>query len=254
MRQYLLQLNTATSLVFSLFLTFLLFSFTANSQKITYNNSWSEQGIQLQDESKTNLDLAFSIKEFTFSPADINGEEMIQISLPGNFLPNDEGAPDLPAVSQYIAVPQGAKVSFEIVNSRVETFKDVNIAPAPRIPKDNEDGPMHFQKNAKIYTRDAYYPSHPVQVSEITSIRGVDAVILGITPYQYNPVTKELLVYRDIKIQVKFEGGNGQFGENRLRSRFFDPILSDIMINYSSLPKVDITNLIQETVLLIMNI
>jgi hypothetical protein len=239
MKKYILCLNIYKILAFGLLCALICFSSIANSQKISYDNNWSKPGLILKDQSKTSVNLTFSISEFSLKSKNINGEDMIQISLPGNFLPNDEGAPDLPGVSKYIAIPQGSKVSFEILASRVDTIKDVLIAPAFKIPKTTDDSPLQYKKNPNIYSRDAYYPENPVIISKPTSVRGVDAVILGITPYQYNPVTKELLVYRDIKVKVKFDGGNGQFGDNRLRSRFFDPILSDILLNYNSLPKVD---------------
>ncbi len=54
---------------------------------------------------------------------------------------------------------------------------------------------------------------------------GVDAVVLGITPFQYNPVTRELLVYTSVEVRVTFEGGTARFGEDRLRSRYWEPIL-----------------------------
>jgi hypothetical protein len=63
--------------------------------------------------------------------------------------------------------------------------------------------------------------------------------MLGITPFQYNPVTKELIVYRDLKVQVNFIGGNGKFGEDRLRSRWWDQILRDAIFNNSMLPQID---------------
>ena len=217
----------------------LLFCFsTIHAQKVTYPDSWAKQGFNLEKQSKTGVEIFFSIRNFSFKDIDIKGEAMKQIDFPGNFLPNDEGAPDLPGTGRFIAIPQGATASFEIISSRTETFKNVNMSPAPRIPKETETGPLEYNKNQKIYSRNAYYPESPVLLSEPTSIRGVDAVILGITPYQYNPVTKELIVYRDLKVKVNFEGGNGQFGENRLRSRWFDPILSDMLINWKSLPAV----------------
>ncbi len=69
--------------------------------------------------------------------------------------------------------------------------------------------------------------------------------MLGITPFQYNPVTKELIVYRDIKIEITYEGGNGQFGDNRLRSRWWDPLLADMLLNPESLPEIDYNNMYQ---------
>ena len=70
-------------------------------------------------------------------------------------------------------------------------------------------------------------------------VRGVDARIIGITPFQYNPVTKELIVYRDLNVKVSFSGGNGQVGETRLRNRWWDPILKNLFLNSGVLPAVN---------------
>ncbi len=37
-------------------------------------------------------------------------------------------------------------------------------------------------------------------------IRGVDVVLIAVSPFQYNPVTKEMIVNRDIQIDITFEG------------------------------------------------
>lgn len=215
-----------------------LFS-TAFSQDISYGDHWAKPGISLADANTTGVELNFSIDKLYISDVDINGESMKQVEISGNFLPNDEGSPDLPAISRFIAVPQGAKVTYEITASRTEVYKDMNIAPAPRIPKITEDGPLHYSKNEKIYTRDAFFPKNPVSLSEVEKIRGVDAVIIGITPFQYNPVTRELIVYRDIRVDVRFEGGNNLYGDNNYRSRYWEPILADMFINYNNMPRPD---------------
>jgi len=46
-------------------------------------------------------------------------------------------------------------------------------------------------------------------------------------------------VIRDIDLELVFEGGNGQFGDNRYRSRWFDPILEDVLLNNEALPQID---------------
>ncbi|MCK4979372.1 MAG: hypothetical protein KAS62_03200, partial [Candidatus Delongbacteria bacterium] len=86
-------------------------------------------------------------------------------------------------------------------------------------------------EDREIYSHDAYYPSSPVMLSKNSKIRGLDVVMLGITPFQYNPVTKELIVYRDIQVDVQFNGGNGHFGEDRLRNHQWDRILKNAVIN-----------------------
>jgi hypothetical protein len=233
----LLMVNRTIAFILGLFMLISLSSLQA--QKVAYTDSWSDHGFTLTKQSVAGVEIIYSVQEFTFNDIEIKGEAMKQLALPGNFLPNDEGAPDLPGMGRYIAIPQGVTAIYEITASRIENYKDVNIAPAPRIPKVTDKGPLVYNKDMKIYSRDAFYPESPIILSEPTDIRGVDVVILGITPYQYNPVTKELLVYRDLEVKINFDGGNGWFGDNFHRNRWFEPILGDILINYNSLPQID---------------
>ena len=225
-----------------LFLISFLFIFSSSfsiAQVITYSDSWGNAGFTLDNATQAGVEINFSIREFRMSDIDINGMMMKKIDLPGVFLPNDEGKPDLPGMGRYFAVPQEADVSFEIVSSRTEVYSNVEISPAPRIPLDTDPGPLKYKKDSNIYGNDDVYPLSPVIISSAKKIRGVDARLIGITPFQYNPVKKELTVYRDLKVRVTFIGGNGHFGEDRLRSRWWDPMLKNIFLNYASLPEVN---------------
>jgi len=225
-------------LLLSIIVAFLVFAHSY-AQTLIYSDSWDKEGFNLKSQSTQSITLNYSIKEFTLDDIAIRGESMKHISLARHFLPGDEGMPDLPGSGRYIAVPRGATPVLHILSARKEIYQGINIAPAPRIPKDDENGPLQYSKNLQVYSRDAFYPAEPVKLSELTKVRGVDAVILGITPFQYNPVTKELIVLRDLVVQVEFTGGTGQFGDERLRSRWWDPLLSDLFLNYDQLPKVD---------------
>jgi hypothetical protein len=211
----------------------------AQAQKFTYSDPLNKAGFTLNEQTRGGVTIDYSIKSFTMAPVEINGRGMKNIELPGFWLPNDEGAPNLPGGGKYIAIPQGAVPVLKIVSQRTESYKNIDIAPAPRIPLDTDNGPLEYPTRTDIYSMNAFYPASPVILSQPSKIRGVDIVMLGITPFQYNPVTKELIVYRDIKIEIEFQGGYGQFGEERLRSRFWDPILSDALLNYQSIPAID---------------
>lgn len=225
--------------LFSFICISLILTNNTHASVMTYHDSWGSAGFNLDYESDTGVEVTFSITEFILEDQEINGQIMQTLHLLGVFLPNDAGAPDLPCMGRYIAIPQGASAIVQIVDLRTETFQDIDMAPAYRIPLETETGPLEYAKNLDIYSKDAFYPENPVIISKPTQVRGVDAVILGITPFQYNPVTKELVVYRDLQVEVSFKGGNGHFGEDRLRSSWWDPILNDILLNYTSLPKLD---------------
>ncbi len=93
-----------------------------------------------------------------------------------------------------------------------------------------------------IYNKNEYYPDSPVKLSEPLQMRGVDCVVLGITPFQYNPVTKDLIIYTDLRVRVEFIGGNGHFGDDALRNPYWEPILQAHLLNYRSLSELDYTD------------
>ncbi len=220
-------------------LLLLLTSAAIFAQQFSYSNSWGKAGFNLADTKSTGVRVIYSVPEFTLENIVIDGQTMKSINLPGNFLFNDEGMPNLPGKGKYIAIPQGATPRLKIVSQETETIHNVEIAPAPRIPLDNDDRPLAYVKNMQVYSKNALYPASPVSISEIAQIRGVDAIILGITPFQYNPVTKDLIIYKNLKVEIAFEGGNGQFGNEAFRSAWWEPVLQDNLLNFSSLPAVD---------------
>lgn len=206
---------------------------------ITFEDSWGEAGFNLVNQTASGVEIVFSVTRMNITDFNINDEIMQNVGIPGVFLPNDAGAPNLPGTGRFIAMPQGARAKMEVIEQRTEIFHDLNIVPAFEIPYESDDSPLRFEKNPKIYEVDAYYPVQPVRMGKPAKIRGVDVVILGICPFQYNPVTQELVVHRDIRVRIQFEGGNGHFGEDRLRSRWWEAILEQNLLNYQSLPSVD---------------
>lgn len=225
----------------TLIISIFIYAFSyGQKQNFTFSDSWGNQGMSLKDSKANEVNVNFSIQNFSLADKTIEKSTLKTIEIPGKILPSEEGAPDLPGYAKYVAVPNGATATLEIINARKEVFKNVDLAPSPDIPFVGQEEPK-YEKDQNIYSKDAFYPENPFQISEKTVIRGVEVVTLGITPFQYNPVTKELVVYRDIELKVNFEGGKSEFGENRLRSRWFDPILNNTILNYSSLPKADYT-------------
>ena len=223
----------------TLFIVSFLMAVSSYADEVKYNDSWANQGFNLLKAENSNVRVIHSVNSFSFNTTNINGEDMTVINMPGSMLSNDEGAPNLPGEGRYVAMPLGATAKLNIISMQVETFQNIEMAPAPRIPFEDDDSPLYYEKNMTIYGQNAFYPANPVKISEPTRIRGVDVVMLGITPFQYNPVTKELKVLRDIEVEIVFEGGTGQFGDTRYRSRWWDPILADAIMNFESLPEID---------------
>jgi subtilisin-like proprotein convertase family protein len=208
------------------------------ARTVAFDATAESAGIDVLRSTGSFVDVSYRLDKIDIDDVDINGEMMQQVSMAGAMLPNDAGAPNLPGISRFIAIPEGATVRLEILSVKTEVLHGLALAPAFVIPKETDDGPPVFQKDALIYSTNAYYPAEPIRVSDPTSLRGVEAVLLGITPFQYNPVTQELLVYTSVDVRVSFDGGT-RFGDDRLRSRYWEPTLRENLLNYSALPTVD---------------
>jgi hypothetical protein len=228
-----------------LFLSVLFLSSTTHAQTYSYTDSWGPAGFSLIEGEDGLGQINFSIQSFSMKENLINGLQMKNIQLPEVFLPGEAGSPDLPGIAKYFAIPKDSRASLRIVSSRTEMFENIEIAPAPRIPFETEDGPLEYTLNEEVYFNDEFYPQSPLTVSEPFKVRGVDVVLIGVTPFQYNPVTKELIVYRDLKISIDISNPSPSYGEQRLRSKWWDTILKDMLLNYSVLPEINYSKQIE---------
>jgi PKD repeat protein len=230
---------------FYLLFLFVLMVFGASAQSFTYPDAWGKAGFNLVDSKATAVQIIYSIPKFSLEDFPLNGQTMKTIVLPGSLLLNDEGMPNLPGQGRFIAIPQGAVPHLRIVSQRTLTIPNVDMAPASNIPAESDNQPLRYVKNPSLYSTNAFYPANPIQISGVQKIRGVDVVMLGITPFQYNPVTKKLLVYRDINVEISFTGGNGHLGDDAYRSPYWDPIVKDQILNSVSLPVIDYNKRLQ---------
>jgi hypothetical protein len=219
----------------------MLLNFAAFSQRneFRFDTQSEKEGFLIQRSDVSTLSFSYSIPAMIIDEFESNGFSGQVIELNGINLPADAGAPNLPASSRFVAIPNGAKASLKINSLRKQVLQNIDLLPAAEIPLGDDDSPLQYIKDQSIYSKDGFYPAEPFKLSETTSIRGIEVVMAGITPFQYNPVTKELIVYYDINAEIIFEGGNGYFGDDRLRSRWWDPILMDNIINSSVLPQID---------------
>ena len=222
-------------------------SFAALNAQETYRfRTDAPQGLSVTSSSATHLSLHYSIQELGISNIDngeVKGQEVI---LKGQFAPNAEGRPNLPVVNHYVAVPQGATVSLQVRENASTMLTDIDLLPAMPARTDLAEGDIQLRWDTDIFGKDAHFPTENIVLSTPKQIRSLDVVLLSVTPFRYNPVRKTLEVIYDIDIDLRFEGGNGQFGE----SRYFNPdwthILRNLVINKDMVPSVDYYSLVKE--------
>lgn len=220
-------------LLFGLILTFAMLK----AQEVYRFRTEAPQGFSVKNSTASQLSLHFSIQELgiaNIENGDVKGHEII---LKGQFAPNAEGLPNLPFENCYIAIPQGASVNIAVKENGSRTLRDIDLLPSAKIQGNTAIGLPKLHKNMSVFGKDADFPINNVTVAQRTQIRGLDVVLLSVTPFRYNPVRKTLEIIHDIDITVSFEGGNGQFGETRYRNPAWDNIMRNLVVNSDVLPE-----------------
>jgi len=154
-----------------------------------------------------------------------NDEVFTEVLLPGaDTRVGVPGEPAVPMISRLFAVPIGAEPSFDVTYDLAETVH-MNLVPVQNEPVDEiEDSFANwpFVKNEDRYDTDALYPADIVTVQSLGAARDLQMFMVTIAAGQYNPVTDELRLFKNLDVRVDFKGGQEGFITERTAHEF-DP-------------------------------
>jgi len=184
------------------------------------------------------IDFGLSVNDFNTEFIDVEGRSFERLSLASNGHTAEYGKAELPVVSFYVAVPQGAEVDLSYDTSDYTLLQDYDVYPSqPPMPDTQEYIDPPFTINETFYSLDEYYPYSVVEVSPIMVMRGCRMSMVSVFPFAYNPVTKTLKVYNDIDINIDFVGGTDEFIPDRYRSIYFQPLFDAFLLNANSIER-----------------
>ena len=163
----------------------------------------------------------------------------VTIEIPGGIPILKKGAPELPSITSSIAIPDLANMSIELINSSFVEIHDVRILPSKgNLTRDINPSSVDLNYGVE-YKKDEFYPKDLVFLRNPYIIRSVRGQTIVIQPFKYNPVSRILRVYTNVKIRI-YEDGVSSI--NPLTTNFkkgkplrqFESIYSRQFINYSS--------------------
>lgn len=117
------------------------------------------------------------------------------------------GFPRLPFISRLVAIPEGAKVSVTLGASSSRILNNISVEPAPPRYEDNDDYvALPVKEDAKAYASNELFPAAPYEFIETGRLRGVRVGVLRLYPAQYRAAKKQLVVYDNLNVQIRFQG------------------------------------------------
>ena len=121
-----------------------------------------------------------------------------------------KGAPSLPMFPISMIIDDKAEMEVSIIKSTFTDYENVEVAPSK--------GNLSRQVNpddvdyvyGEMYQQNAFYPASQAALQTPYIIRDFRAQNVMVYPYAYNPVTKTLRVYNDLRIAVRKVSDKGE--------------------------------------------
>lgn len=178
------------------------------------------------------LSVSFTLSGFSSERVTLNNENWHSITFPGQCRTDVIGAPELPLMRHYCAVPPDAAVTVEVTGVEFETFGNVKVEPHQRPLLESESAADRaFAINKQLYSSDKYYPEAWASTSETIVMHGVHLATLVINPIRYNPVSGTMQAASKITCKVTYTKPNT--GKALTFPSNLENTLKALLINYN---------------------
>lgn len=193
---------------------------------------------QVADNGTNSVIIEYSFSKFKYNSLKVNNSIYQYINVDGFSKMGEVGKPALPSHCDMLAVPDNAIASIKIISAEYKEYSDFNIHPALEPALDTEGAPEpDFVIDSKTYSTNSFFPSTHVEIVEIQKLRGTEIAIIQIRPVLFNPITKKIRVYSNIKYEVEFTGSNKSFERIGLESSaHYTNFLKRQLLNNASIP------------------
>lgn len=161
------------------------------------------QNFQLNSEDSKTIRLTQQFEEKVFEYKEISGQMMIDFSKSFNILSQEKGAPALPLFHTTMQLPANGNPEIEVTFDEVTIYDNILVAPSKGVIKRNVEPGSVAHSFGAAYNENAFYPAQVATLKTPFIWRAMRGAVVEVSPYQYNPVTKQLIVYRNIHINLK---------------------------------------------------
>tara|TARA_B110000037_G_scaffold222504_1_gene297673 strand:+ start:22266 stop:24521 length:2256 start_codon:yes stop_codon:yes gene_type:complete len=147
------------------------------------------------------------------------------------------GEPALPFYTESVIVSHEGQVNLIVSHEGYAEYTDVLVAPSKGNLKRNVNPSDIAHSFGEVYSTDAFFPGDLATITEPFVLRNTRGVTIIVNPYQYNPVTKTLRVYKNI--QAKLETNFDETGINEIElkaenSTTFSEVYANMYLNPNS--------------------
>ncbi|HEX4924212.1 MAG TPA: C25 family cysteine peptidase [Bdellovibrionales bacterium] len=137
----------------------------------------------------------------------INGQDFVQLQVPGFSLTDDKGLPELPRANRNFVVPATATdVRLEVDRVVTQEFDLGAVAPSKGAIERSQNPETVPYTFASFYRASGLYPSENVSAGNLFIFRDTKGVNVAVRPFQYDAASKRLIVAKEITFALRTFG------------------------------------------------
>jgi len=173
--------------------------------------SKQNQNPKLIEETRTSVTLELTTDNYSVEENPVAGGNCQQIKVENYSGSDKSGSPNLPERGTLVGIPVNAKPSLTVLDPVSEELTgEFNLCPisSPKIIH-TPDGMVEYDgeeyiRDQGVYEKNSFTPTSPAELTGTAYIRNQRVAQINFLPFQYNPVTGKIRLYRKIQIRIDF--------------------------------------------------
>jgi len=222
----------------AIFALVLMFGMTA-----TASAAWIDQGSQTQVEPRiaasgapSSVTMDIEVPGFELSTVDIDGSPHSLIAVPGHVWHMEAGLPELPYITQSIAIAGRGMPSVRVLDARWNELSVDPVVPSRgHISREVDPSTVPYRHGA-FYGEGGVYPQAVTELGDAFIVRDMRGVSVRVNAFRYDADRGVLMVLRSMRLEIVTEGS----GVNELAVEAgtvdpaFDRIYDHLFANYGA--------------------
>ena len=214
-------------------LLFISLSFSADWNDMSSSNS-IEPEFSLEQVSGSSSTIRLSLEGYYSDYISLDNQIFTKIFVEGGTSILKEGAPELPQLSKSLIIPDESNMSIRVIESEYIDVNDIDIIPSKgNLSRSVNPSDIDYVFS-DIYKKDEFYPNNLAYLREPYIFRDHRGQTIVFNPFQYNPISKTLRIYKSITVEVFENGVNGRNIKSRSEDNFTNKINREFQSIYDS--------------------
>jgi len=199
----------------------------------------SDRWTSVVEEGRRSLVFMCKVPQVHFDTLQLSGHMYVLPRIAGAGQETRPGYPNVPVKSLIIGIPPGSMPVVRILSESYVEYHGIDIVPVIKFDVESSRQASTRAKETElspspIYDMNSYYPASILsgpQNNSVWWLRYQQVMELEIYPIQFNPASKTIRVYREIKLEVEY-GSEGTALIAVPTDRFFENVYASVLLNY----------------------